>query len=319
MSLGAMLSVILTVSLFGPDTGRAATIILGGLEGQLVQVGDQVTVTVTLDTEADTGIVTLSLGVYFDNRTLNYNQAASSTASYVLGGGADASGFLTASANCGGYGYSAMPPAGRGCTFDPDRHDRIKIDFVATDAAAGTQNTGSVLLATLVFDVVANFYGGLFDAGSSNSEYGSLRVIGGPGIHGDEGIVLTGGSVLVIAEGHVSVGDTDGVDPRIDNCPFVTNADQADAEGDGVGDPCDNCPGISNPNQTDQDHDGLGDACDPDIDGDGLLNASDNLPSGSKRESPGLIGVVAGESSSAGATVTGEIWQAARPERAGTG
>ncbi len=37
----------------------------------------------------------------------------------------------------------------------------------------------------------------------------------------------------------------------------------------------DNCPGVSNPDQADFDHDLIGDACDPDIDGDGIPNGSD--------------------------------------------
>ncbi|MCP3982327.1 MAG: hypothetical protein GY716_23745 [bacterium] len=40
----------------------------------------------------------------------------------------------------------------------------------------------------------------------------------------------------------------------------------------------DNCLGVHNPEQVDTDMDGLGDACDPDIDNDGVENASDNCP-----------------------------------------
>lgn len=66
-----------------------------------------------------------------------------------------------------------------------------------------------------------------------------------------------------------------------DNCPFVRNPDQADADGDGAGDACggdsdgdgvadldeagrplDNCPFLDNPSQHDEDKDGVGDACD---------------------------------------------------------
>jgi len=80
-------------------------------------------------------------------------------------------------------------------------------------------------------------------------------------------------------------GDLDGVD----NCPAVSNPDQADGDGDGIGDACDtvvggdtdgdgvldgddNCPGDHNPLQEDFDGDGDGDACDTDDDDDGLLD-----------------------------------------------
>ncbi len=59
-----------------------------------------------------------------------------------------------------------------------------------------------------------------------------------------------------------------------DNCPNVSNPDQADADGNGIGDACDgdkdgdgvadlqdNCPTVNNPDQMDSDHDGRGDAC----------------------------------------------------------
>ncbi|HUW83581.1 MAG TPA: thrombospondin type 3 repeat-containing protein [Phycisphaerae bacterium] len=56
--------------------------------------------------------------------------------------------------------------------------------------------------------------------------------------------------------------DGDGVGDDCDNCPDVANADQFDADGDYVGDECDNCPDTSNFEQEDGDANGVGDACD---------------------------------------------------------
>jgi Thrombospondin type 3 repeat len=56
--------------------------------------------------------------------------------------------------------------------------------------------------------------------------------------------------------------DGDGICGAVtDNCPDVSNADQADADGDGVGDACDNCPDIANADQVDADSNGQGDVC----------------------------------------------------------
>lgn len=56
--------------------------------------------------------------------------------------------------------------------------------------------------------------------------------------------------------------DIDGDNMIIsDNCPTVSNINQADFDGDAVGDECDVCPFNSDPSQTDTNSDGIGDAC----------------------------------------------------------
>jgi hypothetical protein len=54
------------------------------------------------------------------------------------------------------------------------------------------------------------------------------------------------------------------------NPPLFFTVLEADSDNDGVHDGTDNCPAISNPDQADFDGDKLGNACDPDSDNDGL-------------------------------------------------
>lgn len=107
--------------------------------------------------------------------------------------------------------------------------------------------------------------------------------------------------------------DGDGIPNSYDNCPFVSNQDQADqgdvkcekicltpelpchtkcSDPDGVGDACDNCPTEYNPDQVDSDNDGVGDACDKcpgcsdkdDADGDSIPDKADNCPTQSNKD-----------------------------------
>ena len=93
------------------------------------------------------------------------------------------------------------------------------------------------------------------------------------------------GSVLIA---NTDLGDTyqnaddfdgDGIEDGSDNCMRQSNPDQFDRDGDGIGDACDNCLSIFNPQQQNLDGDSLGDMCDNDIDGDNIVNYTDDCPS----------------------------------------
>ncbi|XP_032371559.1 thrombospondin-4a [Etheostoma spectabile] len=70
--------------------------------------------------------------------------------------------------------------------------------------------------------------------------------------------------------------DSDGIINIDDNCWLIPNVDQRNSDKDLHGDACDNCRTVDNPTQRDTDQDGLGDECDDDMDGDGLKNILDN-------------------------------------------
>ncbi|XP_075871225.1 thrombospondin-4a [Nelusetta ayraudi] len=72
--------------------------------------------------------------------------------------------------------------------------------------------------------------------------------------------------------------DDDGIENDNDNCWLVPNVNQKNSDKDIHGDACDNCKTTENPSQRDTDGDGLGDECDDDIDNDGQPNFLDNCP-----------------------------------------
>lgn len=73
--------------------------------------------------------------------------------------------------------------------------------------------------------------------------------------------------------------DGDGIPDECDQVCLNTgmHADP-DIDGDGIPNDVDNCPYVTNADQSDVDNDGVGDACDPDMDGDGIVNEIDNCP-----------------------------------------
>lgn len=82
--------------------------------------------------------------------------------------------------------------------------------------------------------------------------------------------------------------DQDGIENILDNCPTLSNPDQADRNNDGIGDMCsdddndgvygasDNCPTLANPDQVDKNVNGTWDKCEFDTDRDGVPDGTDN-------------------------------------------
>ncbi|XP_015704105.1 thrombospondin-4 isoform X1 [Coturnix japonica] len=70
--------------------------------------------------------------------------------------------------------------------------------------------------------------------------------------------------------------DGDGIPNEQDNCVLTPNVNQRNSDDDIFGDACDNCRSVLNNDQRDTDGDGKGDACDDDMDGDGIKNLLDN-------------------------------------------
>ncbi len=191
-----LISSLLVMALlaFSASTASAISLTLAGANGQDVAQNSQVSVTLSLDTEATTGITLLSIGVLFDDTRLTYNQGASSTTSYILYGGKGGGGYLNALATCGG-GYGT-PGAGSGCSLRVNTTNQVNVDYVSTDLSNGTQNTGTVTLVTLVFDVGTT----LGSAAISLSQSSPGNVIGQPGGTSTTATLNGSGSVNVIPE-----------------------------------------------------------------------------------------------------------------------
>ena len=162
----------------------AISLTMAGANGQFVAPGDQVTITVTLDTEGQAGIVLLSTGVLFDDTILSYNAGASSASSYVLYGIAGK-----------GVRPSMKPAVGSYPNYSPEMRfgttNQVNVDFVS-DLGTGANPYGSTWsggvevspqgtvaqLAVLVFDVI-DFGDGVADIGLSITSPGNIIQLAG--------------------------------------------------------------------------------------------------------------------------------------------
>ena len=90
-----------------------------------------------------------------------------------------------------------------------------------------------------------------------------------------------------VANAQQADADNDKVGDKCDNCPQHPNGNQADTDGDGVGDACDNCPTKPNTDQKDDDKNGLGNACDPKNCGDKKLDGNEECDDGNKKSGDG--------------------------------
>ena len=169
-----IVNLLATALLFiGASTASAMSLTSSSPDaGPELAVGDQVTITVSLDTEGTDGITLLSVSINVDAEFLEYRGDLSSATSYILYSGK------------GGYMNAALdPPQLRFGTSN-----QVNVDFVGTDLTNGTNAaTGSAagqgdqpggLLATLVFDVTG-LGDGVADIYLSITSPGNVLALGG--------------------------------------------------------------------------------------------------------------------------------------------
>jgi hypothetical protein len=125
---------------FGTMSASATTVTLGGADGQLVGVTDTVSITVTLDAEANLTLV--GVGVLFDDTILAFNSGATTSASYIFYSGGKPA-YL---------GRAGLPELRFGTT------NQVNLNFTSSDLLTlqnGANVGGVALMATLIFDVIA--------------------------------------------------------------------------------------------------------------------------------------------------------------------
>jgi hypothetical protein len=193
-----LINTLLVTALLAWSATTASAISLSlDIPGSDFSPADQVSVAVNLDTEADLGIVLLSVGVLFDETRLSFNQAASSTTSYLLYSGAGKTAtFLESSCGFGVFGGTTGCPYPRVGTTN-----QVNVDFLSNDLLTGTpigtQVTGAPLMATLIFDVVGP--PGFAAIDISITSPGNIIQLSG-GVAGTASLSSGAGGVLILPE-----------------------------------------------------------------------------------------------------------------------
>jgi hypothetical protein len=150
----------------------------------------------------------------------------------------------------------------------------------------GGQWTGTnAVLTEFNYDFTANAILGEADLTAETNVLFRIVFESDPGLF-QEGVIIDDLTITGLVDDDDD--DNDGILDGVDNCPLISNADQANNDNDDEGDLCDtdddndgildiddNCPLTANADQSDFDGDGIGDICDDDIDNDGLENALD--------------------------------------------
>jgi hypothetical protein len=121
--------------------------------GTSINVGDTVTVTIDLNTDGGTDLLALGVGFLFDTAVFSYDQAASSSNTYLLYSNAK-NAYLVPASTCGGT-------SGDGCNLYLTNPAQVQLDFLSTKVAQGpaggipNASVGFENLATLVFTAIA--------------------------------------------------------------------------------------------------------------------------------------------------------------------
>ncbi|MDQ3019176.1 MAG: thrombospondin type 3 repeat-containing protein [Bacteroidota bacterium] len=114
----------------------------------------------------------------------------------------------------------------------------------------------------------------LLTSNSNFSDAANLTIIGARVFSNLQLHGFTNSDVCAVTNAFASVG----LAAADLDCDGISDIVDPDDDGDGVADLSDNCPSTFNSGQHDEDADNIGDACDTDYDGDGILNNNDNCP-----------------------------------------